>query len=69
MAQKMEVQIESKQIADLKKSNHQDTLKVISAIDGVTKAINQLSFHVDMLSDKIEGLNELVEEVKDDNQS
>lgn len=69
MAQKIQVEIESKQIAALNKSNHQDTLKIISAIDNVGKAINQLSFHVDLLSDKLDALNDIVEGYRNDNKS
>lgn len=69
MAQKMQVEIESKQIAALNKSNHQDTLKVISAIDVVTKSIDRLCFHVDLLSDKLDALNDIVEEYRNDNKS
>lgn len=58
MAQKMQVEIESKQIQDLKKSNHQDTLKVISAIEKISSHIDNLSYQIKVLGDELSAFRE-----------
>lgn len=66
MAQKMEVQIESRQIADLKKSNHQDTLKVISAMNDIRKAIDNLGYQIKRIGEEFGDFREAYDSVETD---
>ena len=59
--QKVEVSLERSQIADLKKSHHQDILKLISAVQDITKAVDRLNHRVNELAAKLDAFAAVAE--------
>ena len=63
--QKIEVSLERAQIADLKKSHHQDILKLISAVQDTTKAVDHLNHRVNELAAKLDAFDAMTETPED----
>ena len=56
----IDVTLDSRQLSEIKKSHHQDILKVIGSIDKITKSINTLSYRLEELGDKIDAISDIL---------